>query len=108
MWIAAQNGMERAATLIDRARDFGREYPRHASFAEKLVAMVEKIVSDFSGEKQERLLTDAESTLERQRQTVESLQRTLKAIEELKKEQAETLAALERLAVVRPPNTTLH
>jgi hypothetical protein len=100
--------METADELVARALAFGNDYPRHLDFVKRLVALVQKIDREFSGETRDSLLTNARSTFEHHLKIVKSTEETRRALEKLEHQHVRLTEALNELATVRPPGTTIH
>jgi phosphoenolpyruvate-protein kinase (PTS system EI component) len=108
MVIAPHPRMKTAQDLIRKAEAYSSQRPERAEFARKLIHLVKKIDDEFAGEARERLLSDARTTFERHLKVVEDTERTLEALERLKKQQVQLIEGLARLAMFRPPGTLVH
>jgi hypothetical protein len=100
--------MNAAQDLIRNAEAYCHGRPERAEFVQKLIHLVKKIDNDFAGEARVRLLKDARITFERHVNVVEKTERTLEALERLKKQQARLIEGLARLAMFRPPSASVH
>lgn len=97
-----------AEQLIAEIRAYGRSNPDQQQFVHGLVRAIVRIDGAFTGPVRDQRLREAKQTIDLQVKVLQGPRRTAESRERLEETQQRVLSSLERIAVFRPADATLH